>query len=63
MLVKMLWRWVLVAIAVPVAVAGARRLSDAVEARRGPSQGTALLRRGADTLQHLTGRRSRRRRR
>jgi hypothetical protein len=61
MLAKTLWRWLLVVIAVPIAAAGARKLSRAVESRRGPSRGTALLRQGADTLERLTGRRSRRR--
>jgi hypothetical protein len=63
----MLWnlvrRWIVVAIAVPLAVAGARRLSEAVESRRGPTRGTALLRRAADTVQHTFGRKPRRRRR
>jgi hypothetical protein len=63
----MLWnlvrRWIVVAIAVPLAAAGARRLSKAVESRRGPSRGTALLRRAADTVQHTFGRKPRRRRR
>lgn len=50
MLVRLLKRTVLMAVAVPLAAAGARKLSDMVEARRGPSRGTRLLRRGADTL-------------
>jgi hypothetical protein len=61
MLWKIIGRWALVAIAVPVAAAGARKLSSAVEARRGTSRATRLLRRSADTLQTLTGRRRRRR--
>jgi hypothetical protein len=44
-------RWAIMAIAVPLAAAGARKLSRAVEARRGPSRSTALLRRGADFIQ------------
>jgi hypothetical protein len=39
------------AIAVPLAAFGARKLSDAVEKRRGPNRATRLLRQGADTLQ------------
>jgi hypothetical protein len=63
MLWNLLRRWVVVAIAVPLAAAGARRLSDAVESRRGPSRGTALLRRSADTVQQAFGRKPRRKRR
>jgi hypothetical protein len=48
------------AIAVPLAAAGARRLSEAVESRRGPSRGTTLLRRSADTVQQTFGKSSRR---
>jgi len=62
MLQKMLARWVLIAVAVPVAAAGARRLSEAVEARRGSTRNSRLLRRSADTLQSLYGRKQRRRR-
>jgi len=53
-------RFVLMAIAVPLAAAGARKLSDVVEAKRGPSRGTRLLRQGADTLQSQFGRRKKR---
>jgi len=59
---KTIGRWILAAIAVPLAAAGARRLSQAVERRRGASRMTRMLRRGADTLQQVGGRRSRRRR-
>ncbi|MEU7903440.1 hypothetical protein [Actinoplanes sp. NPDC049118] len=55
-------RFVLMAVALPVAVAGARKLSDVVEARRGPSRGTRLLRRGADAVQRRFGRQPKRRR-
>jgi hypothetical protein len=37
-------------VAIPLAAAGARKLSQHLEARRGPSRGTRLLRKGADTL-------------
>ena len=63
MLWKLLRRWLVVAIAVPLAAAGARRLSEAVEARRGPSRGTVLLRRAADGVQRTFGRKPRRKRR
>jgi hypothetical protein len=55
-------RYVFMAIAVPLAAAGARKISQAVEARRGPSRGTRLLRRGADALQGRFGGKKRRRR-
>jgi hypothetical protein len=61
MLPKIIARWALAAVAVPLAVAGARKISDRIEARRGATRSTRLLRRGADTLQRLTGRRKRRR--
>lgn len=60
---KMVTRWAVAAVAVPLAAMGARRLSEAVESRRGPSRTTVLLRRSADTLQRVTGRPKRRRRR
>ncbi|MEV4640594.1 hypothetical protein AB0J80_24950 [Actinoplanes sp. NPDC049548] len=62
MLFALLRRYVVMAVAIPLAAAGARKLSDAVEARRGPSRGTRLLRRGADTLQGHFGRQKKRRR-
>lgn len=49
-------------VAVPLAVAGARKLSDVVEARRGPGRGTRLLRQGADILQGRFGRQKNKRR-
>ena len=63
MFVNLLRRFVIMAVLVPLAAAGARKLSDAVEARRGPSRGTRLLRQGAETLQGLrrSGRGKRRR--
>ena len=57
----MIRRFAILAIAVPLAEAGARKISDLVEARRGPSRGTRLLRQGADTLQGF-GRQPKRRR-
>ena len=53
-------RYVLMAIAIPLAAALARKLSAVVEARRGPSRGTRLLRQGADTLQGRFGRQKKR---
>lgn len=61
MIWKMLARWAVAVIAVPLAVAGVRRLSHAMETRRGSSRTTRFLRRSADTAQTMFGRRKRRR--
>jgi hypothetical protein len=61
MLINLIRRFVIMAVAVPLAAAGARKLSDKIEAKRGPSQGTRLLRQGADTLSGF-GRQKKRRR-
>ena len=61
MIFNLIRRYVLAAIVIPLAAAGARRLADKVEARRGQSRGTRLVRQGADTLQGAFGRRKRRR--
>jgi hypothetical protein len=58
MMGKAMKRTVILAVVLPLAAAGARRVSQAVEARRGSSRATRLLRRAADMM----GRRSRRRR-
>jgi hypothetical protein len=50
MIPNLIRRFVIMAVAVPLAAAGARKLSETLEARRGPSRGTRLLRQGADTL-------------
>jgi hypothetical protein len=55
-------RYAVMAIAIPVAAFGARKLSDAIEKRRGPNRGTRLLRSGANTLQDRFGRQKKRRR-
>jgi hypothetical protein len=62
MFFNLIRRTVIMAVAIPLAAAGARKLSDVVEARRGPSRGTRLLRQGADTLQRRFGRQPKRRR-
>ena len=62
MFFNLIRRTVIMAVAVPLAAAGARKLSDVVEAKRGPSRGTKLLRQGADTLQGQFGRQKKRRR-
>jgi hypothetical protein len=62
MFVTLFRRFLIMAVLVPLAAAGARKLSDVVESRRGPSRSTRLLRQGADTLQSFFGRSPRRRR-
>ncbi|MEV1288605.1 hypothetical protein [Micromonospora sp. NPDC049679] len=53
---RLVKRWAIAAIAVPIAAAGARRLSRAMEQRRGPSRATNLLRWSADAMQGRAGR-------
>ena len=60
MFFNLIRRYVVMAVAIPLAAAGARKLSDVVEAKRGPSRGTRLLRQGADTLQGRFGRQKKR---
>jgi hypothetical protein len=43
-------RWVVMAVALPLAAAGARMISQKVEERRGANAATRLLRRAADTI-------------
>lgn len=50
MIQKRIAQWAVMAIAVPLAAAGARRISHTLEARRGPSGVTRLLTKGADLL-------------
>lgn len=59
---KMIGRWVVAAVAIPLAAAGARRLGQTIETRRGPSRATGALRKSADLLQRVGGRPTRRRR-
>lgn len=61
MVATLIKRYAVVAVAVPVAAAGARKLSQVIEKRRGPSRGTRLLRQGADKLQSTFGRKKKRR--
>ncbi|NMO55331.1 hypothetical protein HH310_29620 [Actinoplanes sp. TBRC 11911] len=51
MFVALIRRFVVVAVAVPLAIAGARKLGDVVEARRGPNRVSNVLRQGAAFLQ------------
>jgi hypothetical protein len=61
MLFTMFRRFVIMAVAVPLAAAGARKLSEKIEARRGSSRGTRLLRRAADAARGLRRPKKRRR--
>ena len=59
MIQKRIAQWAVMAIAVPLAAAGARRLSHTLEARRGPSGVTRLLTKGADMLRPQKAKRRR----
>ncbi|MER7165259.1 hypothetical protein [Micromonospora sp. NPDC000207] len=59
MIRKRVGQWAVMAVAVPLAAAGARRLSHSLEARRGPSRASRLLGRGADVLRPQRARRRR----
>ncbi|MER7418706.1 hypothetical protein ABT346_18295 [Micromonospora peucetia] len=50
MIQKRIAQWAAMAVAVPLAAAGARRLSHTLEARRGPTGVSRLLTKGADML-------------
>ncbi|MFC7546520.1 hypothetical protein [Plantactinospora sp. GCM10030261] len=60
---RMVKRWAVTAVAVPLAAAGARGLSRAIERRRGPSRASGLLQQMADTIRPRRTSRWRRRRR
>jgi hypothetical protein len=53
MLGKLAKRWAMLTVAVPVAAAGARKLSELLERKQGPSKASTMLRKSADTLQRL----------
>jgi hypothetical protein len=61
-LINMIRRYAIAAVVVPLAAAGARKLSDTIESRRGASRGTRWLRQGADTVQNVFGRKQKKRR-
>lgn len=48
---RMIRRGVFLMAVMPMVAAGARRLSQAMETRRGPSRMTGMLRRSADMMQ------------
>ncbi|MBQ0903832.1 hypothetical protein [Micromonospora sp. U21] len=59
MIQKRIAQWAVMAIAVPLAAAGARRLSHTLEARRGPSGMSRLLTKGADFMRPQKAKRRR----
>ncbi|NJP34780.1 hypothetical protein [Micromonospora thermarum] len=59
MIQKRIAQWAFMALAVPVAAAGARKLSHTIEARRGPSGISRLLSKGADMLRPQKAKRRR----
>ncbi|KOX08374.1 hypothetical protein ACWD6L_12110 [Micromonospora profundi] len=59
MIQKRIAQWAVMAIAVPVAAAGARRLSHTLEARRGSSGLTRMLTKGADMIRPQKAKRRR----
>ncbi|MCX4470631.1 hypothetical protein OOK41_09980 [Micromonospora sp. NBC_01655] len=59
MIQKRIAQWAVMAVAVPLAAAGARRLSHTLEARRGPTGVSRVLSRGADLLRPQKAKRRR----
>ncbi|MEV6694313.1 hypothetical protein AB0M35_22840 [Micromonospora sp. NPDC051196] len=59
MIRKRVAQWAVMAVAVPLAAAGARRLGHSLESRRGPSGASRMLTRGADLLRPQKARRRR----
>jgi hypothetical protein len=59
MIQKRIAQWAVMAVAVPLAAAGARRLSHSLEARRGPTGVSRLLVKGADMLRPQKAKRRR----
>ena len=59
MIQKRIAQWAVMAVAVPLAAAGARRLSHTLEARRGPTGVSRLLTKGADLIRPQKARRRR----
>lgn len=60
MIQKRIAQWAVMAVAVPLAAAGARRLSHTLEARRGPSGISRILTKRADMLRPQKAKRRRR---
>ncbi|ATO18093.1 hypothetical protein O7600_11600 [Micromonospora sp. WMMA1998] len=59
MIQKRIAQWAVMAVAVPLAAAGARRLSHSLEARRGPTGVSRLLTKGADMIRPQKAKRRR----
>ncbi|MDG4799213.1 MULTISPECIES: hypothetical protein [Micromonospora] len=59
MIQKRIAQWAVMAVAVPLAAAGARRLSHSLEARRGPTGVSRLLTKGADLIRPQKAKRRR----
>ncbi|GGM56660.1 hypothetical protein GCM10011608_46870 [Micromonospora sonchi] len=59
MIRKRVAQWAVMAVAVPVAAAGARRLSHALESRRGSSRASRMLSRGAELIRPQKAKRRR----
>ena len=57
---KTIGRWALLAIAVPLAAAGLRRLGQSVEHRKGRTRMTSLMHKTASGLEVISGRGHRR---
>jgi hypothetical protein len=62
MIFNLIRRYAVMAVAIPLAAAGVRKLSEVIVARRGPSRGTRMLRQGSDVMQGRFGRQKKRRR-
>ena len=62
MLFNLVKRFALMAVAVPLAAFGARKLSEKLESKRGPSRGSRALREGADFLTGLRPQKKKKRR-
>jgi hypothetical protein len=60
MIFKSIARWAVLAIAVPLAAFGLRKLVESLEAKNGNKRATGLLRKSADGLDFVSGRSSKR---
>jgi hypothetical protein len=58
MIWKTIGKWVLLAIALPLAAFGIRKLSQSMEAKHGQTRGVDILRKSADGLDWVSGRSS-----
>jgi hypothetical protein len=58
MILKTIGKWVLLAIALPLAALGIRKLSQSIEAKHGQTRGASILRKSADGIDWVSGRSS-----